>query len=247
MSGQGNAKSPSIRRILSEWKELQKEPPTNFRAFPNEDDIFLWHFMIEGPKDTVYEGGQYHGKLVLPAQYPHKPPKLIFLTKNGRFETNVRICLSITDYHPESWQPSWGIRTLLTALIGFFPASGVGHAGAVQTSDALRKKYALESQKQSCELCASFLDNNDSDDDNQILSEELGKPPAFIKPEHMDPQDIHLDNPTLQETIQDPIVSTNVSKSSAVKEPPVIIEPARNAEYRYYYSRGFSAAHVPNF
>lgn len=26
---------------------------------------------------------------------------------NGRFETNTKICLSISNYHPEHWQPSW--------------------------------------------------------------------------------------------------------------------------------------------
>ena len=30
---------------------------------------------------------------------------------SGRFETHKKICLSITGFHPESWQPAWG-RTL---------------------------------------------------------------------------------------------------------------------------------------
>lgn len=28
--------------------------------------------------------------------------------RNGRFQTKTRICLSISAYHPEEWQPAWG-------------------------------------------------------------------------------------------------------------------------------------------
>ena len=30
-----------------------------------EDNIFEWHFTIKGQKDTPYEGGLYHGKVIL--------------------------------------------------------------------------------------------------------------------------------------------------------------------------------------
>ena len=42
------------------------------------------------------------------------------LTQSGRFEVNKKICLSISSFHAESWQPSWGIRTALIALMAFF-------------------------------------------------------------------------------------------------------------------------------
>ena len=45
-----------------------------------------------------------------------KPPRIIFLTESGRFEIGVPICLSITSHHRETWQPSWDIRLLMTAL-----------------------------------------------------------------------------------------------------------------------------------
>jgi ubiquitin-conjugating enzyme E2 J1 len=60
----------------------------------------------------------FAGRIILPTEYPMKPPNIIILTPNGRFETNTKICLSISGYHPETWQPSWSIRTALKALIG---------------------------------------------------------------------------------------------------------------------------------
>lgn len=36
---------------------------------------------------------------------------------NGRFETNKKICLSMSDYHPETWQPSWSSTYCSTDLL----------------------------------------------------------------------------------------------------------------------------------
>ncbi|CBZ49834.1 ubiquitin-conjugating enzyme, related [Neospora caninum Liverpool] len=41
------------------------------------------------------------------------------MTPNGRFVTNRRLCLSISDFHPESWNPSWRVETILTGLLSF--------------------------------------------------------------------------------------------------------------------------------
>jgi ubiquitin-protein ligase len=50
---------------------------------------------------TEYEGGVYHGKIVFPPEYPFKPPSISLFTPNGRFATNTKLCLSMTDFHPE--------------------------------------------------------------------------------------------------------------------------------------------------
>ena len=75
--------------------------------------------------------GIYHGRITLPPEYPMKPPNITFLTPNGRFETNKKICLSISGYHPETWRPSWSIRTALLAMIGFMPTHGTGAIGSL--------------------------------------------------------------------------------------------------------------------
>lgn len=78
-----------------------------------KDNLFEWHFTIRGPSDTVYQNGVYHGRIILPPEYPMKPPSLILLTPNGRFEVNKKICLSISGYHPETWLPSWSSKFFL--------------------------------------------------------------------------------------------------------------------------------------
>jgi len=70
-------------------------------AFACDDNLFDWHFTIRGLDESDYEGGLYHGRIILPPSYPHKPPDIMLLTENGRFELNTKICLSITSYHEQ--------------------------------------------------------------------------------------------------------------------------------------------------
>ena len=39
----------------------------------------------------LMQGGIYHGRILLPPEYPFKPPSFIMLTPNGRFETGVKV------------------------------------------------------------------------------------------------------------------------------------------------------------
>eukprot|EP01129_Flabellula_baltica_P017701 TRINITY_DN98_c0_g1_i4.p1 TRINITY_DN98_c0_g1~~TRINITY_DN98_c0_g1_i4.p1 ORF type:complete len:257 (+),score=62.73 TRINITY_DN98_c0_g1_i4:557-1327(+) len=117
--------------------------------------LFEWHFTFRGPRGTEFEGGIYHGRILLPAEYPLKPPDVIFLTPNGRFEVNKKICLSISSYHKETWLPSWSIRTALLALIGFMPTPGNGAIGALDVPENERRYLARKSKTWVCNRCGS--------------------------------------------------------------------------------------------
>jgi ubiquitin-conjugating enzyme E2 J2 len=95
------------RRLTKELKALQKDPIQDPRIIvnPNERNLLEMHYVIEGSKGTPFEGGVYHGKLIFPKEYPLKPPAVIMLTPSGRFQPGRRLCLSMSDFHPESWNP----------------------------------------------------------------------------------------------------------------------------------------------
>lgn len=134
----------NTKRIARELKELKEEEESalGFAAEPLEDDLREWHFALQGPKGTEFEGGLYHGRLTLPAGYPFAPPRIHFLTPNGRFQTGVDVCLSISAHHPEHWQPSWGIRTALMALASIMPHPGDGAIGSLDYPTDERKRLA---------------------------------------------------------------------------------------------------------
>ncbi|GMY27904.1 ubiquitin-conjugating enzyme E2 32 [Fagus crenata] len=142
-----NLKNPAVKRILQEVKEMQSNPSDDFMSLPLEENIFEWQFAIRGPQDTEFEGGIYHGRIQLPSEYPFKPPSFMLLTPNGRFETQTKICLSISNHHPEHWQPSWSVRTALVALIAFMPTNPNGALGSLDYKKEERRTLAIKSRE----------------------------------------------------------------------------------------------------
>nr|XP_045011488.1 ubiquitin-conjugating enzyme E2 J1 [Jaculus jaculus] len=158
MESRYNLKSPAVKRLMKEAAEL-KDPTDHYHAQPLEDNLFEWHFTVRGPPDSDFDGGVYHGRIVLPPEYPMKPPSIILLTANGRFEVGKKICLSISGHHPETWQPSWSIRTALLAIIGFMPTKGEGAIGSLDYTPEERRALAKKSQDFCCEGCGSTMKN----------------------------------------------------------------------------------------
>ncbi|KAF8638519.1 hypothetical protein AX16_010501 [Volvariella volvacea WC 439] len=150
-----NKNNSAVKRIMQEARELANDPCTDYSAAPLEDDIFEWHCTIRGPAGTEYEGGLYHFRILLPAEYPFRPPSIMMLTPNGRFELNTKICISFTNYHEELWQPAWGVRTAILGLQGFFPLKGqaaVG-VGSIENPPSERKRLAALSRTWTCPKC----------------------------------------------------------------------------------------------
>jgi ubiquitin-conjugating enzyme E2 J2 len=139
----------ATKRLQRELKALHKSPLQNPKivAVPNESNILEWHYVLEGPTDdpnSPYKGGIYHGKLIFPREYPYKPPGVIMLTPNGRFKPNRRLCLSMSDFHPESWNPMWSISTILMGLCSFM-LDDKPTTGSIETTVATKRKFAGES------------------------------------------------------------------------------------------------------
>ncbi|KAM9317152.1 ubiquitin-conjugating enzyme E2 J1 [Gastrophryne carolinensis] len=168
---------------MKEAAEL-REATDHYHAQPLEDNLFEWHFTVRGPPDSDFDGGTYHGRIVLPPEYPMKPPSIILLTANGRFEVGKKICLSISGHHPETWQPSWSIRTALLAIIGFMPTKGEGAIGSLDYTPDERKALAKKSQDYFCEACGTSmktallpLSSKSSQDDKE--AQELARQISF--------------------------------------------------------------------
>lgn len=129
------------------------QPTAMYYAQPLDDNLFDWHFTVRGPKDTPFQDGIYHGRILLPTEYPMKPPNFVLLTPNGRFQVGKKVCLSISGHHPESWQPSWSIRTALLALISFLPSKSLGAIGGLEYTAVERRELALSSRQWRCTQC----------------------------------------------------------------------------------------------
>ncbi|XP_039253743.1 ubiquitin-conjugating enzyme E2 J1-like [Styela clava] len=211
---QYNFKNPAVKRLMREAQEL-KDATEQYSAQPLDDNLFEWHFTFRGPSDSDFDGGMYHGRIILPPEYPMKPPSIMLLTPNGRFELHKKICLSISGYHPESWQPSWSIRTAILAIIGFMPTKGEGAIGALDYSPQERKNLAKKSSTWSCQCCGSIKQllkepgqDSHQKTESEIRDEELAKQINFSKPKTQ----------TKSESEKGPSTSTTEEDSSST--PP---------------------------
>jgi len=126
-------------RLRIDLKRFNEDPTPLFLAKPIESNILEWRFVMMGAPDTPYEGGFYHGKLTFPQDYPWKPPSVQMITPSGRFNVNTRICLSISDFHPESWCPSYTVGTILTGIISFFNSEESTVGSVVETVEKRRE------------------------------------------------------------------------------------------------------------
>lgn len=124
-------------------------PPPYILAKPNDENILEWHYIITGPPKTPYEGGQYHGMLRFPSEYPFKPPSISMITPNGRFACNTRLCLSMSDYHPDTWNPAWSVLTILTGLLSFMTGDEQT-TGSITSSEGVKRKLAQDLKKWNC-------------------------------------------------------------------------------------------------
>lgn len=133
------------KRLTREYANIQKDPPPYIVAHPSESNILEWHYILTGPPNTPYEGGQYWGSLVFPPDYPFAPPAIRMHTPSGRFRPSERLCLSISDFHPKSFNPAWSVSTILNGLLSFMNGEEMT-AGSISASPTERRYHAARSK-----------------------------------------------------------------------------------------------------
>mmetsp|Transcript_6302 Transcript_6302/g.9397 ORF Transcript_6302/g.9397 Transcript_6302/m.9397 type:complete len:221 (+) Transcript_6302:2-664(+) len=134
----------NLQRLQRELKHLKEEPVPGVHATPLPANMLEWHFCIEGPAGSPYQGGYYHGIIRFPQEYPFKPPSIRMLTPSGRFEPNQRICLSMSDFHPETWNCMWSVSSILQGVVSFMLDSAPA-IGTITTTEAVKRQLARKS------------------------------------------------------------------------------------------------------
>lgn len=102
-------------RILKETQKLKNEPIIGMQVDFNPDNERHFLIVMDGPKDSPYEGGKFKVEIYLPEEYPMVPPKVMLMTRiyHPNIDFLGRICLDILK---TEWSPALQIRTVLLSL-----------------------------------------------------------------------------------------------------------------------------------
>jgi ubiquitin-protein ligase len=126
-----------------------------------------WHFSFRGIGDP-YEQGLYHGVVVVPADYPYGPPKIQLWTPSGRFQTHKNLCLSVSNYHPETWRPTLSICSIVESVRLHMMTPADNAIGSIADSYAQRQSYARASRRYVYQPIRRHAGSSDIDHGNMI-------------------------------------------------------------------------------
>jgi ubiquitin-conjugating enzyme E2 Z len=108
--------------------------------------------MIKGPPETPYEGCLLLFSIQFPSDYPFSPPKVLFLTSDGRtrFHPNLyvegKVCLSILGtFAGPSWSGTQSLTSVLLSILGLLDNNPLAHEPAYTSGtlfDARHRDYA---------------------------------------------------------------------------------------------------------
>jgi ubiquitin-protein ligase len=140
----------TVKRLMGDLKKFKEAKMENFKIYPNPENMLEIYFLMKGQKGTLYENGEYLGKILHHKEYPKKAPDYIMLTPNGRFHINNKICLTNSAYHQGDWAPAaWNLVTLLEGFSSIWHSEvkedkvGIGH---ISSSNEEIKEFAEKSR-----------------------------------------------------------------------------------------------------
>jgi len=138
----------ATKLLANTLKNVLMDPVEGFTVeLVDESNMFEWKVFIEGPKDTLYEGGIFQLNMKFPADFPMSPPELRFMSDfwhpNVYRDTGL-VCISIL--HPpvedetsgesaaERWFPTQTVTTIILSVISLLNSPNFSSPANVDAS-----------------------------------------------------------------------------------------------------------------
>jgi len=107
----------ATRRLQKELQDIRKANMKCFRDIRVDDtNILSWQGLIV-PESAPYSKGAFRIEINFPAEYPFKPPKILFRTKiyHPNIDEKGQVCLPIISV--ENWKPATKTDQVIQALV----------------------------------------------------------------------------------------------------------------------------------
>lgn len=135
-----------LKRVLKEIREHELGNEQGFSLVYDGNCLQKFYAILRN-MDGSYEGGEYILEIKLPADYPFSPPVISCITPNGRFQTSVNICLSISHFHSESWSPLITLEKIILSVASIFYDNTISGVGSITSSEICKRQFANNSRE----------------------------------------------------------------------------------------------------
>lgn len=161
----------TIRRLLKDVKQIIKHPLTDNGIYyiHDETDMTKGYAMIIGQSDTPYYGGYYLFSFDFPTDYPFSPPKVTYMTNDGktRFNPNLyrcgKVCVSILNtWSGDKWTSCQTINSILLTLCSLLnDAPLLNEPGQGKHSrDFMSYQKSIQFKNIEYAICDMIINNN---------------------------------------------------------------------------------------
>mmetsp|Transcript_25881 Transcript_25881/g.41071 ORF Transcript_25881/g.41071 Transcript_25881/m.41071 type:complete len:192 (-) Transcript_25881:607-1182(-) len=143
------------RLILArQLKELQKNSDGFSVGLADDSNLYEWNVIVEGPSQTLYEGGYFQATLKFPPEFPSKPPEMKFTTP-GFWHPNVykdgKVCISILheakedqfnqqESIDEKWRPILSIEAVIVSVMSMLSEPNFASPANIDASVQWKKE-----------------------------------------------------------------------------------------------------------
>jgi len=161
----------SNKRIMGELKKFNESKYDNIFIKPNNDKLNDLSALIIGPADSVFEDSFLFFNIIIPNEYPFKPPIFNFLSARGtihRIHPNLyacgKVCLSIlgTWSGSEKWSSLLTIEKTLLTISGLLDNDPLYYEPAYGKHKNGWKEYAITSRYLSLILSFKLLKDKEN-------------------------------------------------------------------------------------
>lgn len=106
--------------IMRHYNKAKGSSP--FIKYALTDDVTVWYVLFhgigaDGGPGQEYIGGEYLMRLEIPPGFPTEPPNFYVLTPNGLYDILDKVCVSVSEFHSNSYPPTSGITGFCEYLL----------------------------------------------------------------------------------------------------------------------------------
>eukprot|EP01129_Flabellula_baltica_P011164 TRINITY_DN4831_c0_g1_i1.p1 TRINITY_DN4831_c0_g1~~TRINITY_DN4831_c0_g1_i1.p1 ORF type:complete len:176 (-),score=34.50 TRINITY_DN4831_c0_g1_i1:205-732(-) len=152
--------SSVVKLLQNSFREIQNNPVEGILCVPNMKNFLEWTIYIEGPRDSIFEGGIFEMLMEFPSDYPMSPPALKFVSEF--YHPNVypdgKVCISILhapgsdqfnelELPGERWMPTQTVPSIMLSVMSMLCDPNFSSPANVDASVEWRNDYEMYSMR----------------------------------------------------------------------------------------------------